>query len=75
MKLELTESEKDNLVETVGKICGEIVIKQTDKAFKQGFMEGLSRHTWMRDGISYVGNGTYTLSEAIIMATDEGLIN
>lgn len=24
----------------------------------------LRRHTWMKDGVSYVGNGTYTLKQA-----------
>lgn len=71
---ELPQEEKDNLVNIVGKICGEIVAKESDKAFQNGFREGLLRHTWMKDGVTYVGNGTYTLSQAIKMAADEGLM-
>jgi len=71
----LSEEEKDNLVITVSEICGEIVAKESDKAFKNGFREGLIRHTWQRDGVTYVGNGTYTLSQAVKMASDEGLID
>lgn len=35
--------------------------------FVNGLLEGLRRHTWMKDGVTYVGNGTYTLSDAIDM--------
>lgn len=34
----------------------------------EGFLEGIKRHTWMKNGITYVGNGTYTLKEAIELA-------
>lgn len=68
-KLELTDIEKDNLVITIGNICAGIVAKESDKAFENGFREGLLRHTWMKDGVTYVGNGTYTLTEAIEMAS------
>lgn len=41
---------------------------------EEGFMEGLRRHTWMKDGTTYVGNGTYTLKEAIESAKKDGLL-
>jgi len=41
---------------------------------KDAFLEGLRRHTWMKDGITYVGNGTYTLTEAIELAERDGLL-
>lgn len=71
---ELPQEEKDNLVDIVSKICGEIVAKESDKAFFKGFEVGLLRHTWMRDGVTYVGNATYTLKEAIEMAIKDGLL-
>jgi len=40
-----------------------------------GFLEGLKRHTWMKDGVIYVGNGTYTLQEAIEFGKKDGLIS
>jgi len=58
---------------------GEELIKiATDyqrKAFSKGVKIGLMRHVWMKDGVTYVGNGTYTLAQAIKSAVDEGLIN
>jgi len=39
--------------------------EQIDRAFVDGLIIGLKRHTWMKDGTTYVGNGTYTLKEAI----------
>lgn len=36
-----------------------------DKEFVTGLVIGIKRHTWMRDGVTYVGNGTYTLEDAI----------
>lgn len=71
---ELPQEEKDNLVNIVSKICREIVAKESDMAFYKGFETGLLRHTWMRDGITYVGNATYTLKEAIEMAIKDGLL-
>jgi hypothetical protein len=71
---ELPQEDKDNLVSIVGEICGEIVAKESDKAFRQGFYQGLTRHTWMKNGITYVGNGTFTLQEAKNMARKEGLL-
>ena len=41
---------------------------------KVGFEEGLKRHTWMSNGITYVGNGTYTLQEAIKFSKKDGLL-
>lgn len=53
----------------------EIAIERYGKAMREcGFLEGLKRHTWMKDGITYVGNGTYTLREAIEMAERDGII-
>lgn len=63
----------DNPIEKLSKEMAEIVARESDKAFKKGFREGLLRHTWQKDGITYVGNGTYTLSEAISMAAEERL--
>jgi hypothetical protein len=34
---ELPQEEKDNLVAIIGNICGEIVVRESDKAFKKGF--------------------------------------
>lgn len=31
----------------------------------------LRRHTWMKDGTSYVGNGTYTLTQAQAMLEED----
>lgn len=31
---------------------------------RQAMREALTRHSWMRDGVSYVGNGTFTLKQA-----------
>lgn len=55
-------------------VVGEIeaMIKDTRK---EAFLEGLRRHTWMENGITYVGNGIYTLSEAIEMAERDGLLS
>jgi len=36
------------------------------------FAEGLRRHSWMKDGVTYVGNGTYTMKEALGMAVGAG---
>jgi hypothetical protein len=71
---ELPQEDKDNIVNIVSKICGEIVAKESDKAYFNGFYFGLTRHTWMKDGITYVGNGTYTLKQAIEMAKKDGLL-
>lgn len=36
-----------------------------DKKTVKAMMEScLRRHTWMKDGVTYVGNGTYTLAQA-----------
>jgi len=71
---ELPQEEKDNIVNIVSKICGEIVAKESDKAFYRGFYEGLIRHTWQKDGVTYVGNATYTLKEAVEMAKKNGML-
>ena len=42
-----------------------------EKLFAEGLLIGLKRHTWMKDGITYVGNGTYTLKEAIKMLKND----
>jgi predicted CopG family antitoxin len=56
----------------------EILLKQKEEEIKEvkkeGLLEGIERHTWMKDGITYVGNGTYTLEEAISFAKEEGLL-
>lgn len=39
-----------------------------------GLLDGLGRHTWMRDGITYVGNGTYTLEQARDFLVQDNLI-
>lgn len=41
------------------------------RTYEQGVLDGLDRHTWMRDGVTYVGNGTYTLRQAIQMAAKD----
>lgn len=34
----------------------------------QDFMgQALRRHTWMKDGVTYVGNGTFTFKQAQVM--------
>jgi hypothetical protein len=71
---ELPQEDKDNLVTIIGNICAQIVAKESDKAFQKGFEAGLLRHTWMKDGTTYVGNATYTLKEAIEMAIKDGLL-
>ena len=42
--------------------------------FRDGFLQGLKRHTFMKDGVTYVGNGTYTLKEALESAVNEDLL-
>ena len=42
--------------------------------FREGFLMGLKRHTFMKDGVTYVGNGTYTLKEALERAVNEDLL-
>ena len=39
--------------------------EEMDRVFVDGLIIGMKRHTWMKDGITYVGNGTYTLKEGI----------
>lgn len=48
--------------------------EQMQVAREEGFNEGIRRHTWMKDGVTYLGNGTYTLAEGLDMAKKEGLI-
>ena len=65
------------------KVCNQHLHEIYNNAFakgqiagkQDGFLEGLKRHTWMENGITYVGNGTYTLREAIEFAKKDGLIN
>ncbi len=38
--------------------------QEYERGFYEGMFEGLRRHTWMKDGVSYVGNGMYTLEHA-----------
>lgn len=40
------------------------------KIYKQGFIHGLDAYAWWKDGKSYVGNGCYTLKEAIEQIED-----
>lgn len=47
----------------------------TEQVRADAFMEGLKRHTWMKDGVTYVGNGFYTLKEAIKLAERDGLLS
>lgn len=63
-KFEICEDEIYNNAFGKGKVVGE----------KVGFLEGLKRHTWMKDGITYVGNGTYTLQEAVKRARKDGFL-
>ncbi len=66
---------KEDIVDQFSEKMATIVQEESDKGFRKGFLVGLNRHTWMKDGVSYVGSGFYTLEEALKMARDEGLIN
>lgn len=48
--------------------------KALTTALEDAFLEGLKRHTWMKDGVTYVGNGTYTLKEAVKSAEQDNLL-
>jgi len=56
----------------------EVITREIGNAYdlgkKRGVMIGMKRHTWMRDGITYVGSGTYTIKDAIRMAKKDGAI-
>jgi hypothetical protein len=43
---------------------GAVPNPNAERSYEQGVEDGLLRHTWMRDGVTYVGNGTYTLAQA-----------
>ena len=64
--------------ETNKTLLEEIAIQAIENAYdlgvKRGVMIGMKRHTWMRDGITYVGSGTYTIKDAIRMAKKDGAI-
>ena len=45
-----------------------------DLGIKRGVANGMRRHTWMKDGITYVGSGTYTLKDAHRIAKKDGAI-
>ena len=45
----------------LNKAIGPVYDKKTVKAMLESC---LRRHTWMKDGVTYVGNGTYTLAQA-----------
>lgn len=40
-------------------------------AYYEGMKDGVRRHAWMKDGVSYVGSGFYTLKEALQKIDDE----
>lgn len=52
--------------EAITELVG-LIEQEIENARGEGLREGLRRHTWMRDGVTYVGNGTYTLKEAEAM--------
>jgi len=39
-------------------------IEELDKAYKEGFLDGIEAYSWMRDGVLYVGMLLRTLKEA-----------
>lgn len=41
------------------------------EAYAHGLYDGIKKHSWMKDGVTYVGNGTYTLKEAVEMMKKE----
>jgi|GEM_PF-5109377 len=45
-----------------------------DLGQKRGVMIGMRRHIWTKDGVVYVGSGTYTIKDAIRMAKKDGVI-
>ena len=65
----------ENMAHVASEQLAKRLSEQVDLSFEKGFMMGLLRHTWMKDGTTYVGNGTYTLKEAKKMAFEEGLIS
>ena len=41
--------------------------KFTNEEVRKIMEEVLRRHTWMKDGTTYVGNGTFKIREAVVM--------
>jgi len=42
-----------------------------ERGYYEGLMTGVKRHIWMRDGVTYVGNGTFTLKQATQMIDED----
>lgn len=68
------ESQPNQLEKEATKLINKKIGEAYDLGVKRGVMKGMRRHTWMRDGIVYVGSGTYTLKDAIRMAKKDGAI-
>ena len=46
-----------------------------DRAYKRGYIKGMTCFAWWKEGKQYLGNGRYTLSQAIEKLEEEGLYN
>jgi hypothetical protein len=70
----IRDDEFKNKREEMAKKITEIADIVFISGFKKGYKQGMTRHTWMKEGKTYVGNGTYTLRESLKSAENEGLI-
>lgn len=62
----------------LAEVTAEVIEKKVGEAYdlgiKRGVAKGMRMHTWMKDGITYVGNGTYTLKDALRLAKKDDAI-
>lgn len=45
--------------------------KREMEVYVRGVLHGMQRHSWMRNGTVFVGNGQYTMQQAISMMMED----